>query len=49
MIGAFLTMLDLDEPTDEVRLEITAALETALSRAARRGGKAEVVVVGGGD
>jgi hypothetical protein len=45
VIGAFLTMLDLDEPTDEVRLEITAALETALSRAARRGGKAEVVPV----
>ena len=43
VISAFLTMLELDEPAEDVRQAVLGTLEMALSRAGRRGGKAEVV------
>ena len=41
VMNAFLTMLDLDEPSSEDRRAILGPLESALRRAARRGNKAE--------
>lgn len=43
VINAFLTMLELDDPAEDARQAILGTLEMALSRAGRRGGKAEVV------